>query len=229
VDKVYSEATDLQSEPSGELRISCPTAISQIAIGSIAAEFAKQNRRVRLALEVTNRTVDPVADRFDLVIRPTPSQLDDADVIARKIAVGEFLLVAAPAIAETLPRKLTQEALQRLPVVGFGINFGQQHWVLRNRSGETADFPVVPIYVSDNLFAIKAAAITGLGIAALPENLCREAISAAQLVRVFPDWAPPPMEFFALYPSRRGLAAAGRRFIEYMQQEMAITLSSTVP
>jgi hypothetical protein len=37
------------------------------------------------------------------------------------------------------------------------------------------------------------------------------------------------MEFFALYPSRRGLAAAGRRFIEYMQQEMAITLSSTVP
>jgi DNA-binding transcriptional LysR family regulator len=225
VDEVYNEASDLQKEPSGRLRISCPVVISQFAIGKIAAEFAKQHPRVQLALEVTNRTVDPVSDRFDLVIRPTPSRLDDAETVAQKIAVGHFWLVASPGIAQSLPSPLRPEQLQHVAVIGFGTDFGQQHWVLKDKTGMQTDFPVNSVYVSDNLFAIREAALIGLGVAALPVSICREAIDSGKLIRVCPGWSPSPMEFFALYPSRRGLAAAGRRFVEYLQKEMSTSIT----
>lgn len=225
VDRVYSEATNLQSEPSGLLRICCPMVIGHVIVGKIAANFAKQYNKIQLALEVTNRTVEPISERFDLVIRPTPSQLDDAEIIARKIASGAFLIVASTVIAETLPSPLPPEELENVPVIGFGIDFGRRHWTLKNTSGNQVDFPVTPVYVSDNLLVIRDATLAGLGVAALPEYICREALSSGHLIRICPDWAPPPMEFFALYPSRRGLTAAGRRFIEHIQKEMPPTLS----
>lgn len=225
VDRVYNEATDLQSEPSGLLRICCPIAIAHTVVGKIAANFAKRYKKVQLALEVTNRTVDPILERFDLVIRPTPSRLEDAEIIARKIAVGTFLIVAAPVIADTLPSPLPPEKLQHIPVIGFGVDFEHLHWSLKNTSGNQVNYPVNPVYASDSLFAIREAALAGLGVAALPEYICREPLSSGQLIHICPEWAPPPMEFFALYPSRRGLTAAGRRFIECMQKEMPLTLA----
>ncbi len=225
VEKVYSEASDIQQEPSGTLRISCPVVIAHTVVGKIAAKFAKEYDRVQVALEVTNRTVDPVGEGFDLVIRPTPSRLDDAEIIARKIAVGAFHLVATPSLVKSLSAPISPDSLQHLPVIGYGTNFGRQHWVLKNASGHQMDFPVTPVYVSDNLFAIKDAALIGMGIAALPDDICHTELAANTLVRILPDWAPPPMEFFALYPSRRGLAAAGRKFIEFMQDSMSISLA----
>ena len=44
--------------------------------------------------------------------------------------------------------------------------------------------------------------LDGAGIAILPYWLIQEQLRKKQLLRVLPDWVPPPVELFVLYPTR---------------------------
>jgi len=79
-----SEALDSAGEASGHLRISCPVTLAEVAVGRLAATFTRQNPRVRVTLSVSNQEIDPVADRFDVVIRPSVTPLADSSLCARR-------------------------------------------------------------------------------------------------------------------------------------------------
>jgi len=77
-------------------------------------------------------------------------------------------------------------------------------------------------FSSDHLLVVRAAALEGLGIAFLPVALCRDHVVNGALTRILPDWAPPSMTIYAMYPSRRGLTPAARRFIEHLAEGLQV-------
>ena len=48
-----------------------------------------------------------------------------------------------------------------------------------------------------------AAALAGLGLAYLPEDVCTRSIAEGRLVQVLADWCPPFPGYHLYYPSRR--------------------------
>ena len=57
-------------------------------------------------------------------------------------------------------------------------------------------------------------------MANLPEILCREMLADERFIHIRQDWKPPSLELFGLYPSRRGLTAAGLQFLRQLKEHM---------
>jgi DNA-binding transcriptional LysR family regulator len=70
------------------------------------------------------------------------------------------------------------------------------------------------------LATLKFAVLHGLGICVLPGYLCVPELRAGSMVQALPGWAPPPGVIHAVFPSRRGLAPAVRRFLDYLGEHV---------
>jgi DNA-binding transcriptional LysR family regulator len=75
-----------------------------------------------------------------------------------------------------------------------------------------------PRYVADDLQTLKFAALQGAGMCFLPDYMCRRELEQGRLVHVMSGWAPPRGIFHAVYPSRRGMAPAVRRFLDFLSE-----------
>jgi DNA-binding transcriptional LysR family regulator len=60
----------------------------------------------------------------------------------------------------------------------------------------------------------------GTGMCILPDYMCADEVQQGTLVQVLAGWAPPPGVVHAVFPSRRGLVPAVRRFLDYLGDHM---------
>ena len=66
------------------------------------------------------------------------------------------------------------------------------------------------------MMTLKLAVLAGTGICILPDYMCIDALRDGRLVIALPGWAPKPGIFHAVFPSRRGLLPAVRRFLDFL-------------
>jgi len=75
---------------------------------------------------------------------------------------------------------------------------------------------VAPRIVGTCLLTLKSAAIAGLGVVALPGYMCRDEVRSGSLKRLLPDWLAARSTITALMPTRRGMSAAARAFVDHI-------------
>ena len=63
----------------------------------------------------------------------------------------------------------------------------------------------------------------------LPDYMCSDELRMGQLVPALPGWAPRAGIFHAVFPSRRGLVPAVRRFLDFMGETIAREGMTTIP
>jgi DNA-binding transcriptional LysR family regulator len=117
--------------------------------------------------------------------------------------------VAAPSYFAKRPRPkrpqdLTEHACINLHLPTYG---GLYAWEFE-KDGRELRVRVEGQLVFNNGGSVLAAALSGLGIAYLPEDMVRASIAGKQLVRILGDWCPPFPGFHLYYPSRRQPSAA---------------------
>lgn len=88
-------------------------------------------------------------------------------------------------------------------------------WTLL-RESESAEARINPRFVSDDMYALRRAALDGVGIALLPQLICDEELQQGRLKRVLPEWGCTPSEIQATFPTRRGMLPAVRFLIDYL-------------
>jgi DNA-binding transcriptional LysR family regulator len=69
------------------------------------------------------------------------------------------------------------------------------------------------LIVPDPILHLEFAA-AGLGLALAPVFLAKEVAVEEKLVRLLPDWSPPEVPLFGLYPARTGPAINVSLFLE---------------
>ncbi|MBM3348000.1 MAG: LysR family transcriptional regulator, partial [Betaproteobacteria bacterium] len=84
----------------------------------------------------------------------------------------------------------------------------------------------VAVRVSGNLNAnsgdmLVAAAAQGAGIAWEPSFIVGPALRAGRLVSILADFESPPLEIWAVYPSRRHLSAKVRVFVDFLVERFS--------
>lgn len=216
-------AQDSAGEPTGLLRVACPVALATAVVMPIAAEFARTYPRVQLALHTTLGAPDTLAERFDVIIHPSIGALPDCDMVARRLGVATYVLVAAPAVAHAVRAMDDPQQLAGAATIGWDFLGPRGRWQLVGPDGRTADVKVKECFYSDNLLVVREAAAQGLGIAPMSRRLCEPDLADGRLQLVLPGWGPPPLTMYAVYASRRSLSTAGQRFIAQLAADFERT------
>ena len=210
-----SVAQDNAKEPAGDLRIACPMALSTLLVCSVAVRFGCQYPRVRLFLSTTRGTPEALAQNFDIVIHPSSQALPDSDVVAQQLVQAPYGLYASPQLLQGRESSDEPSALAGLESIGWNSGESQTCWTLQDPQGRTEELRLAMRFVTDNLLAVKEAAIAGLGITRLPTALAAPCVAEGSLRQVLPRWSLAPMTIYALYPSRRRLSLAGQEFLQW--------------
>jgi DNA-binding transcriptional LysR family regulator len=84
----------VQTEPRGTIRISCPVTLAQSSLGRLLPAFMSRYPAVRVEMMVINRPVDPVEEGVDIALRVRSVIEDSATLVAKNFGVTRGLLVA---------------------------------------------------------------------------------------------------------------------------------------
>lgn len=208
---------EMRTEPRGVVRMSCPTALLAFQFGALVARFMAANPAVEVHLEATNRRVDPVAEGIDIAIRVRFPPLEPTELVMRRLDESTQCLVASP---QLVPHALASPAdLADLPSLDLGPPHGQHVWRLHHADGGSASVNHPPRLVTDDMAALREAALAGVGVVQLPTMMIWEDIQAGRLVHVLPDWRPRSGVIHAVFPSRRGLLPSVRALVDFMATE----------
>jgi DNA-binding transcriptional LysR family regulator len=208
-----------RAEPRGVVRLACPVALVSFQFGTLLARFMAENPGVEIHLESTNRRVDVIAEGFDVVIRVRFPPLEPTELMMRRLDESTQCLVAGKGLVAA---PLASPAdLAGLPGLGFGPAHGEHAWQLDHPDGRTASVPFRPRLVTDDMAALREAAIEGVGIVKLPTLMIWQDLAAGRLVPVLPDWRPRSGVVHAVFPSRRGLLPSVRALLDFLARACA--------
>ena len=211
----------VQTEPRGTIRVACPVTLAYTTIGPLLPQFMARYPDVMVDLRVSNRVVDLVEEGFDLALRVRPSLEDSGSMVVKSFGPTQPLLVASPLLLARQGTPDVPRDLGPLDTVAMSAVDGRATWELVGPGGATYTHVHRPRLVADDLFTLKYAAVGGVGICLLPDYMCREELLRGELATMLPGWAPQPGIFHAVFPSRRGLVPAVRRFLDFLGANIA--------
>ena len=182
-------ASDLR----GRLRISAPLSFGPTHLAPVLAELAKRHPLLHVHASYSDRFVNIVGEGFDAAVRV--GYLTDSNLIARRVGPIYGKYVASPSYIqehgapETPDQLLNHEALMQ----------GSETW--RFMDGDKI-ISVNPRgrFKADNGTALAAAAVAGLGLAALPDFLTDDYVASGALIPVMTRYPPPEAGIFVVRP-----------------------------
>lgn len=206
--------------PRGTLRIGLPV-IGYRFLLPLLPEFRRLYPQIELDLDFNDRIVDVIASGLDAVIRS--GALPDSSLMSRRLGPFRFALCASPGylqlrgVPQTLAALASHDALRfRFPTTGK-----LQAWTLADVEGDAAaSLPAV--LTCNNMEALRAAAIGGLGIGYMPEFLARDAIADGRLQSLLHDHLADPGQFSILWPSSRHLSPKLRVWVDFLSQRLFV-------
>ena len=208
-----------RAEPQGIVRMSCPTAMLAYRIGGLVARFMAEYPKVQVHLEATNRRVDVLGEGIDIAIRVRFPPLEDSSLVMRRLSESPQRLVGSLAFMKARPVPSGPDDLDGLPSLDWGPLRDHQ-WQLSGPGGATALVRHHPRYVTDDMAALRLAALSGVGIVQLPDMVVEDDLRRGDLVEVLPGWAPKGGVVHAVFPSRRGQMPAVRALIDYLAEHI---------
>jgi DNA-binding transcriptional LysR family regulator len=175
----------------GLLRIAAPLSLGPMQLAPIFAELARRYPMLHVHAAYSDRFVDLVGEGFDAAVRM--GFLPDSSLVARRICIiyGKYVAspsyIAAHGAPQTPDDLLGHEALMQ----------GTETWRFVNR-GKTLLLHPHGRFKADNGEALLAAAVAGLGVAALPDLMIESHIAAGALTPVLRDHPPPQAGMFVV-------------------------------
>jgi DNA-binding transcriptional LysR family regulator len=215
----------LRSEPTGVVRVSCPVVMAQFYIAQLIANFMVANPKVRVELDATDRTVSIIDERFDIALRARAMALHEPGLVARQVATGRFILVASPGYLEGRGAIRTPAQLSGHDTVGPLSAGTEQTWVLTDAEGTTEKVPLRPRLLCSDLSVQYQAAISGVGIALLPQRIAARGLKYGALVHVADEWSTPEEGIHLVIACRRGLLPSVRALVDYLMERLPPALA----
>ncbi|MGE5522410.1 MAG: LysR substrate-binding domain-containing protein, partial [Rhodospirillaceae bacterium] len=208
-----------RSEPHGTVHVSCPITLLHARVSHMLVKFMGECPYVKVQLEATNRRVDVIGEGFDIALRVRFPPIEDSDLVMRNLGDSPQLLVGSPGLLKRMPGISVPADLTGLPTLDLGPPSRKHAWHLTNPDGVSATVVHEPRLVTDDMTALRAAALAGIGIVELPDMLVAGDIAAGRLQRLLPTWSSAVGAILAIFPSRRGLIPAVRHLLDFLAVE----------
>ena len=206
--------------PSGRLRVDMATGLaSEVLIPALPA-FFERYPDIIMELGSTDRPVELVEEGVDCAIRG--GELGDANLIARRVGVINFLTAASPAYLARYGVPQHPRDLERHRCVNyFSAKTGKIHdWDFR-RGDERIEMPMQGVIALNDSNTYVQAGLAGLGVIQMTDYLLLQHVAAGRMVQLLPDWVSDPLPVHIVYPQNRHLSAKVRVFVEWVSDLFA--------
>jgi DNA-binding transcriptional LysR family regulator len=198
----FAQVQDLADQPSGLLRVTAPVAFARQQLMPLLAEFLKNHPDVRLELDLSDRLTTLATEGFDLAIRHTARPPDTH--VAWALCRTETVLVATRAYLRRRGEPQSPADLHAHNCLHYPRSQDTPAWTFEPRDPnklsdepndgqerlvqERVTVPVSGNFAANNSEALREAALTGAGIALMPDFSAQEALRQGKLVPVLPAW-----------------------------------------
>ena len=180
---------------SGLLVISAPVAFGLAQVAPLVPRLLAQHPQLSLDIRFDDRVVDLLGDGVDLAVRVALAPPDSSFVVSRRLATYERIVCAAPSVLKKHGPVTTVEALASAPCVTLGG--APTRWQFETLEGPKA-VVVAGRLRTNNMLAVREAALAGLGIAQLPRWLIVDELESKRLVRILEGAALPTVSVLGL-------------------------------
>ena len=198
---------ELRGKPAGTIRITASEHAARTIVWPRLLPWLPQYPDIRIEISSDNRFTDIVAERFDIGVRLGSDVAKD--MIAVRMAPDmRVAVVGSPDYFARYLRPRTPQDLTEHDCIGLRLptHGGLLNWEFKRR-GRIVNAQVTGRLVFNTGDLIIAAALAGLGLAWLPDDLVREHIAAGRLVSVLDEWAATYPGYHLYYASRRASPA----------------------
>lgn len=207
-----------RDKPSGTIRITLSDHACDWIVWPRLKRMLQDYPDIAVELNLDNGFRNIVEERFDAGVRLGESV--DKDMIAVRISPDwRLVAMASPDYLESNPAPQSPQDLVHHRCINHrqSTGGGLYAWEFA-KEGRALRVKVEGQLILNSSLAMVDAALSGYGIAYLPENLVVEHRAAGRLVQVLDDWSPIFDGYFLYYPSRRQNSPAFSVVVDALRQ-----------
>lgn len=206
-----------QEEPEGMLRVVVPHAFGQEKFVLPMADFLRTHPKVSIEWLLQDDVRDLIAAGVDCAV-VVGEPLDPA-VVAIKLSEVPRIVVAAPSLLREYPVSDDgDDQLAALPWLALKTYYRNEVLLKHIERGEQRRIAIRPRVSTDSLYALRSAALQGLGVCIGSTWLLADDIQQGRLVRLAPDWCAAPLPVYITYPYARFYPSRLLRFVAKMRE-----------
>ncbi|MCC3574470.1 MAG: LysR family transcriptional regulator [Microcoleus sp. PH2017_40_RAT_O_B] len=203
----------------GILRLGCPVLFGEKQIVPRLKAFMKRYPDVKIDLMMADSFVDIVENGLDLLIRI--GNRPDSSLISHRIGTTRRVTVATTGYFEQAGEPQTPDDLvDRDCIVYTHLSTGNE-WHFQGTDG-TIKVQVGGCFQTNSSVAIRAAVLSGLGIAVAPVWMFGDEIYRGDLKVVLEDYQPTPLPINGVYRRSRFYPAKITCFIDFLEAEFKL-------
>lgn len=205
----------------GVIRLAMPVLYGTRAVIPAMATFLARHPDLRVEMIMSDARQNLITDGVDVAIRLGVGPLDDSTFGARRLALVERLVVAAPAYLTAHGAPANPAELARHDcIVQHGL-FGRESWrFTHNQSVTSVDVPA-KLWIN-SAPGILAAAVAGLGIALATRVMAGEELRTGQLTQLLEPYRLDPAEVYAIFPAGPRPSAKVRAIVDHLDVSLNV-------
>lgn len=203
IDAELEALSELRERPAGTVRITAGDHAIRSILWPKLQKFLPTYPDIKVEIVIDYGLTDIVAERYDAGVRW--GEQVAKDMIAVRIGpdisfavVGAKSYFANRAIPRT-PQDLIDHNCVNLRLPTYG---GAYAWEFE-KGGRELKVRVEGQLVFNGIFQVLDAAVAGLGLAFVPEDIAQPYLAKGRLKRVLEEWCPPWSGYHLYYPHRR--------------------------
>lgn len=198
----------------GALRVTLPAFGDRSPLNRSILRFANEHPMVAVSIHNSDHQVDLVKEGFDLAIRL--GVLRDSALKSKRIGTFGRKIVASPDYLANRPPIKTLTDLQGCDFIAMAM-LPDTITLVSDR--EQVNFQPENIRLEvHSMSSAKAAVLEGLGIQHLPDSEVDIEIAEGRLVEVLPEWSPPDLGMYAVWPDIGPQKKLTRKLIEFLER-----------
>jgi DNA-binding transcriptional LysR family regulator len=208
---------ELRDKPRGTIRVTCTDDQIELCIRPKLAKFLEDYPEITLELYVDYGFTNVVEQRFDAGIRMGESI--SKDMIAVRVGPDwRLAVVGSPAYFERNPVPKTPHELtqHRCVSIRHRLTGSIYAWEFE-KDGNAFTVKTEGQLVFNSIMHVLNAAVDGIGLAYVPEELVAPYVADGRLQVVLVDWCPYFQGFHLYYPNRRQTSPAFSAFVEALK------------
>jgi DNA-binding transcriptional LysR family regulator len=216
--EMEAELVGARDDPRGTLRVQVPHAFGQDQLIAPLGDYLRQYPNVSVEWVLHDRRPDFTSEGIDCAIQV--GVIEDPSVVAIRLGEVPRIVVIAPQLLESGPLPSTTEQLQRLPWLALRTYYTDEVVLNCLADGRSHRFTIKPRMSTDSLYALRSAALAGLGACVSSAWVVARDIEEGRLVQLIPQWQATALPVYLIYPHAPNYPAKLRLFADLIRKRM---------
>nr|BDT27450.1 LysR family transcriptional regulator [Bacteriovorax sp. HI3] len=214
---IETEMTGAKTSPTGTLRVQVPQALGIGKFNDVLSTYLKNYKEVDIEWILSDKSPDFISENLDCAIKV--GNIDDPSLIAIKIFELPRIIVSSPDLIAKIKRPTHPSDLQNSPWISFKTHYLDSIELFYAKTNEEITMKIHSRFISDNLFAMREAALMGLGIGVLSKWIVEKDLQEGRLIQLCKDWQGASLPVYLIYPQSKLKPAKLQKFIELIKRQ----------